>query len=386
MLFACESICEMREALICPHCLKKIDDGESFCPYCHGYVGKASNDEFVFCEGCGARLSIHDRTCPKCGRPAPGILSTDSAASDLAAGKTASFPRLTKSLIESDAPRVEPASAARAIDDSVDPSSTNVLSREELDDPRAKKCKRRQPVDEDPYHPHRRSYGKLIAVLVTLAIIGGGAAFVVYDPLGVMPGFYESFRAAAREAFPSRQLGETPTGSATVQDPATAEGEAAEEEEPQPMTDAQVFDAITIAYRQLDSYNGEEAIGEVIDTFNSYYLEPDLSVRQQRSQSAYSLRDSIQQTIDDLEAIQAPADTVYAEDIEHVHQLAEWMYGRVDQICASWDVSLAIPEGESTLAHEDEILQPMRDAGSDDLYNYDAYYYQWEPVRKDSAE
>ena len=75
--------------MICPHCLKTIEDGETFCPHCHGYVGAVSRDEFVFCEGCGARLSLHDRTCPKCGRPAPGILSTDSASADLAAGKTA---------------------------------------------------------------------------------------------------------------------------------------------------------------------------------------------------------------------------------------------------------------------------------------------------------
>ncbi|MFR7797256.1 MAG: zinc-ribbon domain-containing protein [Collinsella sp.] len=60
--------------MICPHCLKTIEDGASFCPYCNAYVGPGDgpeHTEFVFCEGCGARLSPHDRTCPKCGRPAP---------------------------------------------------------------------------------------------------------------------------------------------------------------------------------------------------------------------------------------------------------------------------------------------------------------------------
>ena len=67
--------------MICPHCLKTIEDGASFCPYCNAYVGPGDgpeHTEFVFCEGCGARLSPHDRTCPKCGRPAPGILSKDA--------------------------------------------------------------------------------------------------------------------------------------------------------------------------------------------------------------------------------------------------------------------------------------------------------------------
>ena len=65
-----------------------------------------------------------------------------------------------------------------------------------------------------------------------------------------------------------------------------------------------------------------------------------------------------------------------------MRQLAEWMYGRVDQICQSWDVSLAIPEGESTLAQQDEILAPMRRAGTSDLENYDANVDAWEPQRK----
>ena len=364
--------------MICPHCLKTIDDGEAFCPHCHGYVGTANKDEFIFCEGCGARLSLHDRTCPKCGRPAPGILSTDSASSDLAAGKTASFPRLTKSLIQTETPRVEPVSAGRVLDDSVDPSSTNVLSREDLDAPAPKRSRRAD--DEDPYHPRRRHWGRLVGALVAIALIAGATAFVTIDPLGVMPRLYESFRQAAREAFPSRQLGEgaQPQGSGAVD--ATEEG--ARTEDTGPLTDAQVFDRLTIIYRQIDSYNSDENIGEVIDSFNSSYLVSDLAERTEASRGAYDLRDAIQATIDEIDAIEAPEDTVYAEDIEHMRQLAQWMFGRVDQICASWDVSLAVPEGESMSAHNDEILQPMREAGSDDLTNFDTYFYQWEPERK----
>lgn len=366
--------------MICPHCLKTIEDGETFCPHCHGYVGAVSRDEFVFCEGCGARLSLHDRTCPKCGRPAPGILSTDSASADLAAGKTASFPRLTKSLIETEAPRMdEPVSAARALDDSVDPSATNVLDRADLE--RASARAGSAETEEDPYHPRRRSYRGLIIALVVIALVGGATAFVAMDPLGVMPGVYESFRRAAQETFPSRQLAEA--GSASQDAPADdGDGAAAEPAADEPLTDDEVYDFIYAAYQQVVSYDSEEAIGQVIDAFNSYYLEPDLSVRRSESQTAYQLRDAIQQTIDDIDALEAPEDTVYAEDIQHVRQLAEWMYGRVDQICQSWDVSLAIPEGESTLAQQDEILAPMRRAGTSDLENYDANVDAWEPQRK----
>ena len=108
--------------MICPHCLKTIEDGASFCPYCNAYVGPGDgpeHTEFVFCEGCGARLSPHDRTCPKCGRPAPGILSEDAAASDLAAGRTAGFPRLTQEQIDTEVPHA-PASAAAVLSDAAD--------------------------------------------------------------------------------------------------------------------------------------------------------------------------------------------------------------------------------------------------------------------------
>ena len=367
--------------------MKQIDDAETFCPHCHGYVGSAKTSEFVFCEGCGARLSLHDRTCPKCGRPAPGILSTESSSSDLAAGKTASFPRLTKSLIRSEAPQVEPVSAARTLDDSVDPSSTNVLDRNDLEGSGRPSRKRRSAQEvEDPYHPPRRSYRGLIVALVLVALVGGSAAFVALDPLGVMPGFYAWFREAAQEAFPSRQLGEAGDTAAPATDGdnagdagAGADGQDADEG---PLTDDEVFERLSAAYDQVLAYDSDEAIGEVVDSFNSYYLEPDLEVRKQRSQSAYSLRDAIQQTIDDLDALEAPADTVYAEDIEHVRQLAEWMYGRVNQICESWDVSLSIPQCDSTPAVQDEILAPMREAGSSDLQNFDAHVGEWRPERK----
>ena len=192
---------------------------------------------------------------------------------------------------------------------------------------------------------------------------------------------YESCRRAAQETFPSRQLAEA--GSASQDAPADdGGGAAAEPAVDEPLTDDEVYDFIYAAYQQVVSYDSEEAIGQVIDAFNSYYLEPDLSVRRSESQTAYQLRDAIQQTIDDIDALEAPEDTVYVEDIQHVRQLAEWMYGRVDQICQSWDVSLAIPEGESTLAQQDEILAPMRRAGTSDLENYDANVDAWEPQRK----
>ena len=58
--------------MICPHCLKTIEDGASFCPYCNAYVGPGDgpeHTEFVFCDGCGARLSRMTAPVPSVDAP-----------------------------------------------------------------------------------------------------------------------------------------------------------------------------------------------------------------------------------------------------------------------------------------------------------------------------
>ena len=67
------------------------------------------------------------------------------------------------------------------------------------------------PLDEveavegdDPYGRPRR--GRWIALAAMLVLVAGGAWFVATDPMGVMPGFYESFDRAASDMFPSRQV------------------------------------------------------------------------------------------------------------------------------------------------------------------------------------
>ena len=303
--------------MICPHCLKTIEDGASFCPYCNAYVGPGDgpeHTEFVFCEGCGARLSPHDRTCPKCGRPAPGILSEDAAASDLAAGRTAGFPRLTQEQIDTEVPHA-PASAAAVLSDAA-------------------------------------------------------------DPMGVMPAFYDQFGQAAQTTFPTRQKGEA-TEDDTKQDDSA---EVVQEETV--LTDDQLYTRLDGLYQTIVSYGDEDQIGEVIDSFNNGYLRTPLSTRQELSQSAYALRDQIKKTQDELNNLKYQDDTVYADDIAHLKQLAEWMYERVDVICQSWDISLAIPDGESMSSHQSEILAPIAQGGNSALNQYDANVGSWKPQQR----
>ncbi len=368
--------------MICPQCLKTIDGDAKVCPHCHAPVElESSPSHLVFCDGCGARLSSQDRTCPKCGRPAPAILSASASASDLAAGKTASFPRLTQAAIETELPRVEAHSAQSVLNNSLDPSRTSVLSRDDLT---AQKPGR----TNDPYHKRKRPIKGILIALFVIALIVGGTAFVALDPLGVMPGVYEWVCTSAEEMFPSREgMGDTQDESTDDEDDAATDdadedGAADQSLVDTALSDTAAYQQIRAAYDQVVAINDGDSFSDVIDSFNSYYLASSLSTRQEASEGAYTLRDELQEIIDELDEMSLADDSVYAEDRDHVRQLAEWMYERVDMICDSWDVSLSYADGESMSAHQDEILAPMREAGSSALESYYAYVTQWEPIEQ----
>ncbi len=147
------------------------------------------------------------------------------------------------------------------------------------------------------------------------------------------------------------------------------------------LTDDQLYTKLDSLYQTIVSYNNDQ-IGEVIDSFNNGYLRTPLSTRQELSQSAYALRDQIKKTQDELNNLKYQDDTVYADDIAHLKQLAEWMYERVDVICQSWDISLAIPDGESMSSHQSEILAPIAQGGNSALNQYDANVGSWKPQQR----
>ena len=359
--------------MICPNCHALIDDDAVVCPQCHAQVDTARPASFLFCEGCGARLSPEDRTCPKCGRPAPAILSSDSSASDLAAGKTASFPKLSNTGIETELPRVNPAAnAQRVLDNALDPNATTVLQGRDIS----------ASLGYDPVPPKKRSHKGLVIGIVIVLLAVAGVVFAVFDPFNMMPGMMSSIRSSAEEMFPSRQHAQA-GDDGEANDGATAP--AAEPEvsiEDSTISDDAAFDQIIQAYDAVVAINDGDRFAEVIDSFNSFYLDPDLEHRTDAATSAYDLRDELQGIIDDLDALQLADDSAYVEDREHVRQLAQWMYERVDVICKSWDVSLAVPEDEYPRDYQDEILAPMQEAGSSALDNYYDHVEEWRPQER----
>ena len=342
---------------------------------------------FIFCEGCGARLYATDRVCPKCGRPAPGILSTRSASADLSAGRTASFPRLSSDGADFSK---KPGSAPEILSSSFDPSETNVLNPSDVEEA-AKASKKKKKKDAEPHELTEDDFKRprrwrWVVLAIVLVFIGGAAWFVVEDPLDVMPGLYEQFAEAAAEAFPSRydseeDAAEASDGSATEDASENASASAEEEITEQVLSDAEAFTVLSAIYSEIEGF-GEE-LDEVKVDYEGWYIASDYSEREEASESAYTMRDHVQTVLDELEGIELADDSVYTEDLEHLTQLAEWMYSRVDVFCESWDISLALGEDESPSEHRSEIVQPLVDNQNEqDESQYEAYVDAWAPTEK----
>lgn len=385
--------------MICPFCSSSVPDGSVCCPSCgldldHGDLHDVS--EFVFCEGCGARLGVQERVCPKCGRPAPGILSQNSAASDLAAGKTASFPKLTSEMIADAIPAPEPARVAFSA--SGDADTTSVLDVDDLavaslDGVIPARGASHKPLAREAFGDggdvaspaafDRPRRGRAIALVLALCLVGGSVWFVAADPMGVMPSFYQSFEQAASDMFPSRQVPLDGDDEDTPAEDGDGTGDA--EVSDSTLSEAEAFQRLSSIYAQVVSFQDE--IGPVVDTYNGQYLVKDYAQRTDAAQGAYELRKNIQAVLDELDGLTLASDTAYTEDVDHLRQLATWTFNRVDVLCRSWDISLGLPEGERPVDHQDEILAPLREVEkvngrAVDVISYEENVGAWKPQEK----
>ncbi len=363
--------------MICPHCHQDIDDAVTICPHCDTRIDDAGSfhHEFIYCEGCGARLTSRDRTCPKCGRPAPGILSTEASASDLAAGKTASFPKLTAADI---AARVQRPTAADVLSAALDPDATTSMT---IPVESLSGAKRRTSADEDPYHRKKRPWGKVAAVLIVIALAAGGVYVVTTDPFGFMSQLYASIETAASEMFPSRWS----TDASESADDADEDDATVEIEDDSILTDDEAYEELLAYYEEIGAY--QDPLGDAVEAYNGSFLASSLARRQEAADVSYTLRDEVQETIDALDAITLAQDSVYAEDLEHLKSLAQWMYNRVDVLCQSWDIALSYADGENLNSYYSEISQPLRDALDSqgrnvDLVQFEENYSSWKPTQK----
>ncbi|QWT17065.1 zinc ribbon domain-containing protein [Collinsella sp. zg1085] len=363
--------------MICPHCLMTVADETSFCPHCHAYMaasGESTEHTFIFCEGCGARLSAHDRTCAKCGRPAPGILSTSSSSEDLAAGKTAGFPRLTQNLIDTSVPdSIELTASLECYSESTaDPFATDVLPVEAVTEAE----QAAQASMPDRYHaPNARITRTHVILVLAACVIAAGIYIVAVDPWGLMPRLMAQIQQSAREMYPSRYG--SSTGAQTEREPID---DKAQETQDTMLSEAQAYRNLTNIYTTIVAQH--DALEQIINDFNSSFLASNPDARADGSASAYAARDLLQDCLNKLDTIQLADGSGYADTVAHLKELASWVLERVGMYCAAWDISRSYIGSDKPAQHQDEILAPLRERAELDAQardNFFAHQHQYQP-------
>ena len=155
-----------------------------------------------------------------------------------------------------------------------------------------------------------------------------------------MPGIYAEIERQAAEMFPSRQ------GTQEVEAPeedSSDDASVPEVSDTTVLTGDAAYERLTALYDEVGAY--QDPLSTVVDEYNGGFLLSDLSARQSASEGAYTLRDAVQATIDAIDEVKLEQDSPYAEDLDHIRQLATWMYNRVDVLCASWDILARGPRG-----------------------------------------
>ncbi|MBY4798073.1 zinc ribbon domain-containing protein [Collinsella sp. AGMB00827] len=356
--------------MICPKCLASIDDGLAYCPACHARIRsdhEVGTSEFLFCEGCGARLTAHDRTCPKCGRPAPGILSTHSASADLAAGRTASFPRQSQRALELETPDLSVDTARLGADTPAvdDPFATSSLPAQELASA-AEEYRESDPPSYDVASPRSsRRFITLGAGVVLAAIVG----FFALDPYHLVPGMLAALEQSAKTMYPSRD----------EQKPAADEGshepDQADEQKDgakKALSDADAYRRLAAAWKTIVAQH--DALASIIDDYNAGYIAPDPNMRHDCAASAYGARTILQSVTSEIQEMKFQEGSEREQDRARLLELAGWVSQRVGIYCDSWDISLALGKDERPIDHEQEILGPLRERAEEDAQARDAFF------------
>ena len=320
----------------CPKCGARVPDGAQACPRCHAsteVTQKIAVGELSWCPVCGALLPRGAETCPKCGasvvsKPArrpvrnldlPEIAETDDSDDAAAAARTGVMTR-----IES------------AIPPAADDAST-AATRDRMPRPRA------------------FAFAALFAVVLV-----GGAALLITHPWDPTASVTRASKPAdtSMSGFPG--LVESLTG----QDDRDAEDV--------PVADA--FDQIHSAYEQLGAL--EEEVEKSEDALREACASGDASSLSDGLDAARATSISVSNLISDSSLLD-DEDGAYAEDLEHLQTLGNWLRNRCDILTDAWESAV---DAQSLGDASESILRELRSA-SDYVRLFDENYDAWEPSR-----
>lgn len=319
--------------LSCPHCGKVVRDGALTCPYCHASLDvtqRLSLSDASWCPDCGALLAPGARSCPKCGRvmergPARRVRS-DMDLPDIGGTGDLSGAERTGAMtrIESAIPSVSEGASAG-------------VSRDHMPRPRA----------------------FAFAAIFALFVVGGATLLITHpwDPTATIT------RA-------SEPADTSMSGFPGVVDTLSGQDSSSDVED-RPATDP--FDAVLDAHAQLADLEAE--VGESEDALRSALEAGDSSGLQDGLESAQSVSLHVSNLISNA-ALLDDDDGAYAQDLENIQTLGNWLRNRCDALTSAWQQ--AVDAADLTSA-ADSITATL-DGASDYERLFDQNYDAWTPA------
>lgn len=155
-------------------------------------------------------------------------------------------------------------------------------------------------------------------------------------------------------------------------------------EKPAAPTDADIYKTLKGLYKELESKGGfSDRLGVLVDDFNTYFLDPDMSDREKAKETADAMLTDLEANLKTLKELKLPKNSVYAEDLATIIELYECQIGNVKSFTDAWALDVTF---DSPTAHQDEILAVLsrdyENGSSSYLNRYDEIIASYELQQK----
>lgn len=331
--------------MICPNCGARLSDGTPTCPICAHDLGathKIFRAQGTWCPSCGALIPEGDGACPKCGLPAPGARPVRPV-------RDIHLPKIT------DADNTSEFSAIQIPKSDEEPI---VETKSAIPPPRG---------DDDMtlgYDHMARVRLMVIAAFASLLVVGGAILFITHP---FDPGKYDQ---RAREEADTSMV-----GSPGQLD--SLSGQDVRASAPVSDVSAATFDLLHDSYVEL------AGLAQRLDEQEAYFLENYLSedeeLRRRGYDSAEQLSLEISNLIDSVGQLGSASE--YAEDIDNVIRLGNWLRNRSDVLVGAWEIDLGYLVPSMVQDTIDETYYSDKDDDGVSSYKllFDENYAAWEP-------
>lgn len=358
--------------MICPNCGTHIPDDAQRCPACHFdllMTTKLPRLEGVWCPNCGALVPEGMSECPGCGMPVDVPRNKQRATSwpeaDAAAGsenESEEIDRLVPRVEETDTQRESVGDEGTEGDNSAE--ETHAMPRIESAVPAGPEAD--GPAEEGERMPRTRV--SLVAAIASIVIVGGFILMVAH------PWDANLFSTRATEPADTSMAGfpgqvESLSGQDSGSDAAVEERSG----------DQATYEELSRIYKRLGEI--EDELEQSQDDLESVGVSGDRAARDAKKANQDALGTEISNLISQTGQLDVSTGT-YAEDVENLQTLGNWLRNWSDAITEGWERSAS---SDDPSADADYVLRPVSSAQGESGKNsyqqlFDSNYGDWEPA------